>query len=128
MPLTAAMTGFHRSHDFGPRSRPGSSYMNALLVPNRLPSAPDIGSLRSTPTLKARSPAPVITATLTESSTRRSRHTLRSATCIWTLKALSTSGRARVINITEPRRSTVRVEYDATVDSFETGAGPAADP
>ena len=38
MPLTAAMTGFQRSHDFGPMLSPGSLNMNGVAA-----AADDVG-------------------------------------------------------------------------------------
>ena len=70
MPLTAAMTGFQRSFDFGPMYSPGSSSMNGLADPAGPPvdsaCAPispgssgqsPIISVRSMPVQNARSPA-----------------------------------------------------------------------
>ena len=54
MPFTAAMTGFHRSLLFGPRSRPGSSHIHG-------PLGWGIVSSRSMPVQNALSPAPVST-------------------------------------------------------------------
>src|SRR6478735_4140576 len=115
MPLMAAMTGFQRSHDFGPRSSPGSSYMNELLVPNTVPSRTGIDWLRSMPTQNDRSPAPVTTPTLTELSLRMSRQTLRNSSCIAWLNAFRTSGRLRVTTRTAPCCSTVMVVYEDNV-------------
>ena len=67
MPLTAAITGFHRSHDFGPMLSPGSLNMNGVdPEPTMSGSAlsvlsPPICSMRSMPVQNAFSPAPVST-------------------------------------------------------------------
>ena len=67
MPFTAAITGFQRSHDFGPMLSPGSLNMNGVL-PDPTTSgsvvssrSPPICSMRSMPVQNAFSPAPVST-------------------------------------------------------------------
>src|SRR6267378_3243400 len=63
MPLTAAMTGFHRSHVLGPMFSPGSSNMNGV-EPDPTTRSPGDGdpspmvSVRSMPVEKALSHAP----------------------------------------------------------------------
>ena len=95
MPLTAPITGFQSSLDFGPSQSPGSSYMKLFDVPYSAGESSSAvnGSLRSMPVQNARSPAPVRTTTRTSSSTRSASHRSRQSRFMPAVKALWASGR-----------------------------------